>query len=79
MDVVYHRCCGLDVHKKMMVACLLSEDEGGQRQKEVRIFTTMTKEILALADWLAEPTARRSQWNQPGYIGNRFLLSWKGN
>jgi transposase len=53
MDVVYRRCCGLDVHKKMVVACLLSEDERGQRQKEIRVFTTMTKEILALADWLA--------------------------
>jgi transposase len=52
MDVVYRRCCGLDVHKKMVVACLLSLDERGQRQKEVRVFTTMTKDLLALADWL---------------------------
>jgi transposase len=53
MDVIYRRCCGLDVHKKMVVACLLSVDERGQRQKEIRVFTTMTKELLALADWLA--------------------------
>lgn len=53
MDVVYRRCCGLDVHKKMVVACLLWVDERGQRQKEIRVFTTMTKELLALADWLA--------------------------
>jgi transposase len=53
MDVVYRQCCGLDVHKKMVVACLLSVDERGQRQKEIRVFTTMTRELLALADWLA--------------------------
>jgi transposase len=53
MDVVYRCCCGLDVHKKMLVACLLSLDEQGQRHKEVRTFTTMTQELLALVDWLA--------------------------
>ena len=53
MEVVHRRCCGLDVHKKMIVACLLIIEENGQRQKEIRVFTTMTKEILALADWLA--------------------------
>jgi transposase len=53
MDVVYRCCCGLDVHKKMVVACLLSLDEQGQRRKEIRVFTTMTHELLALVDWLA--------------------------
>ena len=53
MDVVYRCCCGLDVHKKMVVACLLSLDEQGQRHKEIRAFTTMTQELLALVDWLA--------------------------
>jgi transposase len=53
MDVVYRCCCGLDVHKKMLVACLLWIDEDGQRRKEIRVFTTMTHELLALVDWLA--------------------------
>jgi transposase len=53
MDVVYRCCCGLDVHKKMVVACLLSLDEQGQRHKQIRTFTTMTQELLALVDWLA--------------------------
>jgi transposase len=53
MDVVYRCCCGLDVHKKMVVACLLSLDEQGQRHKEIRTFTTMTQELLTLVDWLA--------------------------
>ena len=54
MEVVYARCCGLDVHKKTVVACLLTPGEGGRPRKEVRRFETMTADLLALADWLAE-------------------------
>jgi transposase len=54
MDVVHPRCCGLDVHKQTVVACvLLSEPTGGPPQRTVRTFGTMTDELLALADWLA--------------------------
>jgi transposase len=44
---VYERCVGLDVHKKTVVACVLTPE--GQ---ETRTFGTMTAELLALADWL---------------------------
>lgn len=52
VDVVYERCCGLDVHKKTVVACLIARQADGQPHKEVRTFGTMTEDILALADWL---------------------------
>lgn len=52
MDVVYERCCGLDVHKKTVVACLVVSREDGQLRKEIRTFETMTEDLLALADWL---------------------------
>jgi transposase len=52
MDVIYSRCCGLDIHKKTVVACLISGAQGQQPQKEVRTFRTMTAELLLLADWL---------------------------
>ena len=29
---VHRKCCGLDVHKKMIAACLLTEDAGGQQR-----------------------------------------------
>lgn len=54
MQVVYQRCCGLDIHKKMVVACLLTLTESSQRQKEVRTFGTMTGDLLSLLDWLKE-------------------------
>lgn len=47
MEVVYERCCGLDVHKKSVVGCVITP-EG----KESRTFSTMTEDLLRLADWL---------------------------
>jgi hypothetical protein len=47
MEIVYECCCGLDVHAKTVVACLLKQD-----QKERRTFSTMTDDLLRLADWL---------------------------
>ena len=53
MEIVHERCCGLDVHQRSVVACLLGPGPDGQLVKEVRTFGTMTDEVLALADWLA--------------------------
>ena len=49
MEVINERCCGLDVHKKTVVACVLTP-EGS----ETRTFRTMTQGLLELADWLVE-------------------------
>lgn len=54
MDVVYSHCCGLDIHKKTVVACLIRSAPGHPLAKESRTFRTMTTELLALADWLSE-------------------------
>lgn len=51
MQVIYERCCGLDVHKRTVVACVLKW-LGGAWQKEIRQFGTTTKDLLALSDWL---------------------------
>lgn len=48
MKVVHEICCGIDVHAKMLVACLRLADG----QKELRSFSTMTDELLRLRDWL---------------------------
>lgn len=54
MEILYKSCCGLDVHKKMIVACLRLTDEGGKVGKQVRTFGTTTSELLSLSDWLVE-------------------------
>jgi transposase len=53
MEALYERCCGLDVHKKTVVACLVTPGPGRRPRKEVRTFGTMTDDLHALADWLA--------------------------
>src|SRR5688500_4428004 len=53
MEVIYPRCCGLDVHKKTVVACLLTPGADGKPTKQIRTFGTMTADLVALADWLA--------------------------
>jgi len=54
MDVLYPRCCGLDVHKKTVVACCILSTKGRKPVKETRTFRTMTTDLWALADWLQE-------------------------
>jgi len=53
MDVLYARCAGLDVHKKTIVACLLTPGPRGQSTKTVRTFSTVTADLLILREWLS--------------------------
>jgi hypothetical protein len=51
MDILYSRCCGLDVHKSSLTACILVNGFDG-KQRHVRRFGTMTRDVTALANWL---------------------------
>ena len=53
MDVMHTHCCGLDIHKKVVVACAITPGPEGTPQQDVRNFKTMTADLLALGDWLA--------------------------
>jgi transposase len=52
MEKVYTHCVGLDVHKVTVVACRLSLDQAGRKQKDSATFGTTTAELLRLSDWL---------------------------
>jgi transposase len=54
VDTLYPHCAGIDVHQKTVVVCVRHADGGGRPRQEVRTFATLTAELLALADWLAE-------------------------
>ena len=49
---VHRNCCGLDVHKKIIAACLIREDGEGNSVAEKRLFGSMTRELHELAHWL---------------------------
>jgi transposase len=53
MELIYKRCCGLDVHKRIITACIRLLLENGSIHQETRTFGTMTRDLLELADWLA--------------------------
>lgn len=53
MEPIYTSCCGLDVHKRSVSACVRRLGEDGHLRQETRTFGTMTRDILEMADWLA--------------------------
>lgn len=52
MDALVERCCGLDVHEAVVVACLLVGRAEQRPRKTVRTFRSMTRELLELREWL---------------------------
>ncbi len=82
---VHRNCCGLDVHKKMIAACLIREDAEGNSVTEKRLFGSMTRELHALAKWIcaAQATAVAMEatgvywmpvWNVLEQYGLQLLL-----
>jgi transposase len=55
MERLIERCCGLDVHKATVSACVrVTQRPSGELKQEVRTFATTTPELLALREWLSE-------------------------
>ena len=52
MHVLYPCCAGIDIHKKTAVVCCRTTGPDGSVSTETRTFSTMTGELLALADYL---------------------------
>lgn len=54
LSIVHPICCGLDVHKRSISACLLIQNESGQINEEIREFETFTDVLYELKAWLIE-------------------------
>ncbi len=52
MEVLHRCCCGMDVHKDSVVACVRRIDAAGRAGDQVRTFGTTTAGLLELGDWL---------------------------
>jgi transposase len=52
MEVVHERCCGGDVHKQFITACLIVPGSAGKVTKEIQTFRTMTADLERFRDWL---------------------------
>jgi transposase len=64
MEVLHDCCCGLDVHAKTVVACLITRG-----RKELQTFSTMTEDLLRLADWLTSAGCTHVALESPGVDG----------
>jgi len=54
MEVLYERCAGLDIHKRSIAACVIVPGKG----KQIRMFGTMSADLVALGDWLSDQGVR---------------------
>jgi transposase len=54
MRIVHTTCAGIDVHKRDITVCLITQNAAGQRVQEVRTFGMVTKDLLGMRDWLQD-------------------------
>jgi transposase len=52
--IVHPICCGLDVHKESVSACVIFPDSNGQEQHEIKVFGTFTDDLKLLRQWLLD-------------------------
>jgi transposase len=53
VEIVYPVCCGMDIHKSFIVACVAVTDEHSHTEHHIKRFSTFTGDLRRLADWLA--------------------------
>ena len=54
LKIVYPICCGIDVHKSFVVACIASTNDKGVTTYKSKRFSTFTNDLRFCAKWLAE-------------------------
>jgi len=52
LKIVYPVCCGIDVHKKFVVACIASTDNKNVTTYKTSRFSTYTNSLKQLSEWL---------------------------
>jgi transposase len=54
IGIVHPICCGLDVHKESISACVIFTDKDGVDQHDVKVFGSFTDELMRLRSWLLD-------------------------
>ena len=71
-----NNCCGLDVHKTWIYACIGITDPNGRTEYKQARFSSFSKRLRELAAWLTKYSCTEV-WSPPASIGALFLTSWK--
>lgn len=53
LKIVYPICCGMDVHKSFVVACIATTNDHGVTNYKSKRFSTFTGDLRRCADWLS--------------------------
>lgn len=51
-DIVHRCCCGLDIHKDQIAACVRWAEDNGEIEQETRVFGTTTEQLRSMCDWM---------------------------
>jgi transposase len=79
MEILYTNCAGLDIHKKIVRVCLLTQTSDGQSHKEFRTYFTITEELLKLSDWLKEQECTHVAFEATGVYWKPVFNLLEGN
>ena len=79
MDILYTNCAGLDVHKKTVTVCVLTQASTGQLQKQLRTYFTTAEELLKLSDWLTEQGCTHLAFEATGVYWKPVFNLLEGN
>ena len=63
--------CGLDVHKEKIVACILTGPLGKPTRSEIREFSTLIPDMIALRNWIVSKNCHHVA------MGCRFMKYWR--
>lgn len=63
---ILDNCCGLDIHKDTIVACLMKEPVNQQPSTEIRTFSTLNHDIESLRNWLETQDCRHVAMESTG-------------
>jgi transposase len=66
METLIARCAGLDIHKASVEACVWRREANDQLHQETRHWGTMTRDIQAMADWMAAQGVTQVALESPG-------------
>ncbi len=52
LSLMHPICCGIDVHKEVVVACILIQQTSGEPKKIIKEFATFTDSLFEFKEWL---------------------------
>ena len=85
LKIVYPICCGMDIHKSFVYACIASTNEQGVTTYKSKRFSTFTKDLRFCAEWLVENNCKDvcmestgKYWIPVYNTSSKHLCSWAG-